>query len=384
MNPVHPRMLVVSRNLPPLVGGMERLNHHVVLELARRAHLEVVGPPGCGAWMPDGAVVRETGSSGLGRFLLRAAWNAFGAALSRPLDFAFAGSGLVAPIVLIAARMRRARCVVYLHGLDIVVPHPVYRRVWLPLIRRFDLCLTNSRNTAELALRAGVPAERISVLHPGVEPAPESSPDPAAAWRSHHGLNGRKVLLSVGRLTRRKGLLEFVERALPGIVAADPRAVLVVIGDEASDALAGRAEGMSDQIRRAASERGLDAHVMLLGPCHEVELNAAYQGSDLLVFPVLEVPGDVEGFGMVALEAAAHGLPTVAFAVGGVPDAVAPGESGWLVKPGDYVAFAARTLEALSPAGSVSAQTCRRFAGQFAWSSFGMRLWDYLGQIQRR
>src|SRR5690348_15855609 len=106
MSPVHLRMLVVSRNLPPLVGGMERLNHHVVLELARRAHLEVVGPPGCGARMPDGVVVCETGSSGLGRFLLRAAWNAFGAALSLPLDITCAGSRLVAPIVLIAPRMR--------------------------------------------------------------------------------------------------------------------------------------------------------------------------------------------------------------------------------------------------------------------------------------
>jgi phosphatidylinositol alpha-1,6-mannosyltransferase len=384
MMAARPRLLVVSRNLPPLVGGMERLNHHVILELARRADLEVVGPPGCRASLPAEVAVHEAGSSGLGPFLLGAAWQTLRAALRRRFDWMFAGSGLVAPLVLIAARLRRARCVVYLHGLDIVVPHPVYRWVWLPLIRRFDLCLANSRNTAELAVRAGVPADRIGVLHPGVELLPALSPDVAEAWRRRYDLVGRRIMLSVGRLTRRKGLLEFVESALPGIVAHDPQAVLVVIGNEAPDALVGRAEGISAQIRRTASRHGLDAHVIFLGVCDEAELAAAYHGSDALVFPVRQIAGDVEGFGMVAVEAAAHGLPTVAFSVGGVSDAVAPGVSGWLVEPGDYQAFAACTLDALSPAKAVSPDNCRRFAEQFAWSAFGDRLWDHFGMIHNR
>jgi phosphatidylinositol alpha-1,6-mannosyltransferase len=93
------------------------------------------------------------------------------------------------------------------------------------------------------------------------------------------------------------------------------------------------------------------------------------------VFPVLDLPGDVEGFGMVALEAAAHGVPTVAFAVGGVPDAVADGRTGVLVAPGDYAALAAATLAQLdaSNAADVAGQ-CRDFARGLDWAVFGARL----------
>lgn len=374
-----PRLLFISRNLPPLIGGMERLSQHIVLELASRADLEVIGPPGCRAFLPSGADVREIGSSRLGRFLIGAAWRVFRAALVGRFDWVIAGSGLVAPIALLAARLRRGRCAVYLHGLDIVVEHRMYRWVWLPLIRRIDLCLVNSRNTADLAMRAGVPAERIHVLHPGVTSVPTVNSDVAEAWRDRLGLKGKKVMLSVGRLTRRKGLLEFVESALPAIVARNPQAVLVVIGNEAPDALAGRAEGIGTQIREAASRRGLEDHLKMLGPCDQAELDAAYQASDLLVFPVRPMKGDVEGFGMVAVEAAAHGLPTVAFSVGGVSDAVETGASGWLADPGDYATFAAYVSEALSAAASpVTSASCRQFAQRFAWSLFGQRLRKYL------
>src|SRR3546814_12930756 len=65
-----------------------------------------------------------------------------------------------------------------------------------------------------------------------------------------------------------------------------------------------------------------------------------YKAASAHIFPVREIPGDPEGFGMVAVEAAAHGVPTIAFATGGIVDAVAEGESGRLIRPGDYGAFA--------------------------------------------
>jgi phosphatidylinositol alpha-1,6-mannosyltransferase len=93
------------------------------------------------------------------------------------------------------------------------------------------------------------------------------------------------------------------------------------------------------------------------------------------VFPVKDIPGDVEGFGMVALEAAAHGLPTVAFGAGGVPDAVADGVSGSLVPAGDYPQMAACIDRYLAGDwGSVSPASCVAFAEDFAWPGYGERL----------
>ena len=104
-------------------------------------------------------------------------------------------------------------------------------------------------------------------------------------------------------------------------------------------------------------------------PCDDASLSAAYRAANVHVFPVREISGDVEGFGMVAVEAAAHGLPTVAYAVGGVPDAVSDGVSGALVEPGDSAAFAdaaSRWLHADNDARAA----CRVFAERFAWPRF--------------
>ena len=76
---------------------------------------------------------------------------------------------------------------------------------------------------------------------------------------------------------------------------------------------------------------------------------------------------------MVAIEAAAHGIPTVAFAAGGVKDAVAEGKSGYLVQPDNYPAMAESVIGVLARRREMT-NTCREFASQFAWPLFGKRL----------
>ena len=80
---------------------------------------------------------------------------------------------------------------------------------------------------------------------------------------------------------------------------------------------------------------------------------------------------------MVAIEAASHGLPTVAFATGGVVDAVSDGRSGRLVASGNYDLFAQAVIELLAREGEW-AHACRDFAGRFAWPEFGRRLMQQL------
>jgi phosphatidylinositol alpha-1,6-mannosyltransferase len=116
-----------------------------------------------------------------------------------------------------------------------------------------------------------------------------------------------------------------------------------------------------------------------LGRCDGPTLSAAYQAADVHIFPVLDLPGDVEGFGMVALESAAHGLATVAFAVGGVPDAVLDGQTGTLVEPGDYVVLGEAVIRQLAQAREgATIATCREFAAGKVWPVFGERLRNLL------
>jgi phosphatidylinositol alpha-1,6-mannosyltransferase len=368
-----PRTLLITRNLPPLRGGMERLNLHMAMALAEWSDLTVIGPTGCRELLPTVVEVHEVPARPLRSFLLRSLYAAWRAARER-YDIVIAGSGLTALATQLAAWRSGARAAAYVHGLDLLAPHPLYRALWMPALRRLDLALANSANTARIAAEHGVANGRIDVVHPGVT-LPGDAPDSTHDFRRTYGLGDRPILLSVGRLTARKGLVEFVHESLPAVRRQHPDVLLLVIGDEAPDALTGANSGGRAALEALATELGLAEHVRLLGPCSDEVLTQAYFAADVHVFPVRDLPGDVEGFGMVAIEAAAHGLPTVAFAVGGVPDAVSPGESGYLVTAGGYREFAGAICRVLEARHDRPLRAgARKFAESFCWSKFDANL----------
>lgn len=370
-----PRVLLVTRNLPPLLGGMERLNLQLAMALAERAETHVVGPMGAEAYLPPTVTLHAVALRPLPRFLASAFVRTMALARRLRPEWIVAGSALTAPMALAAARASGARAAAYAHGLDLAVPHPVYRALWHPAIRRLDRLVANSGYTAGLARALGVPDGRLAIVHPGVD-LPPPDPQARARFRVRHGLGERPVLLSVGRLTARKGLREFVREVLPRVVARRSDAVLVVVGEVPKDALHAQAQ-TPESILEDARRLGLDRNLRFTGPLVGPALDEAWYAADVHVFPVREIPGDPEGFGMVAIEAAAHGVPTVAYATGGVPDAVAHGQSGYLVPPGDAAAFADAVLRLLNT--PLDEAGIRAFAKGFAWEVFGERV----GQVLR-
>lgn len=369
-----PCALILTRNLPPLIGGMERLVWHIVDELRADYCVHVVGPVGSRAHLPPHVTASEVPLKPLPWFFLRTQFSALGAALCLRPRIVLAGSGLTAPFAWLAARLTGARCIVYLHGLDIEAAQRLYRLLWRPFFRRCDRVLVNSRFTRGLAIEAGVPPERIRILHPGVEvPDTTDAARQRAAFRGHHGLDDTPLMLYVGRITARKGLAVFVREMLPQILAKQPEAKLVVIGNEPVHAL-NHISGEGQRVRDALKIHGLGGRVVFLSDIDDVQLHAAYFTADVLVFPVQDRPNDHEGFGMVAAEAAAHGLPAVAFAAGGVPDAVADGLSGRLIPAGDHSAFSQAASELLCAESRKYQRSCLSFAANFAWPAFGERL----------
>lgn len=352
---------------------MERLNLNLIRGLARRAEVRVIGPvPSRDALA--GIPYRQVALRPLPRFLASVQWAALHVSLAWKPDLVFAGSGLTALSAAVAARSCGAYAAVYTHGLDLAVAHPVYRGLWAPAIRSMDRVIVNSTATGVLAARMGVEARRIELVHPGVELRPIVSLERVRRFRAELGVGSRPLIISVGRLTERKGLAQFIEKSLPEIVRRAPECVLLVAGDAPAEALYAKPQSI-EEIRAAANRAGVADHVRFLGvlTCQN-RLDELYASAALHIFPVRELSSDPEGFGMVAIEAAAHGTPTVAFATGGVVDAVLDGYSGVLVPPGDYVGLSEAVASILMH--GMPRDQSRQFAERFAWDRFDERIAD--------
>ena len=364
--------LLITRNLPPLIGGMERLVWHIADVIHQHFHLLVVGPHGCSSHLPNDVVAKEVPIRPLWKFLFFSYIHALKLTQKYQPEIVFGGSGLTAPIGYFVAKRVDAKRMVYLHGLDVEADNFFYQRLWTPFFKRMDKILVNSNFTRNLVMSRGVPEEDILILHPGVTlPNLDKKESARRAFRERYGLGDYPLMLYVGRITPRKGLYVFVEKILPEIVNKCQGARLVVIGEEPKAAVA-KNGGELERVRRSLKENGLEDRVLFLGsrPQNHPELSEAYFAADVLVFPVQERPGDNEGFGMVAIEAAAHGTPTVAFKSGGVTDAVEDGVSGFLAPAGNIGQFSQGVIDILKRRSKFPATVVRSFADRFGWGAF--------------
>jgi phosphatidylinositol alpha-1,6-mannosyltransferase len=160
-----------------------------------------------------------------------------------------------------------------------------------------------------------------------------------SALRARYGLADRPVVVCVSRLVRRKGQDALI-RALPAIRAAVPGAALLLVGRGP----------YHDELLQLAQRVGVAEHVVLTGGVPSDELAAHYAAGDVFAMPcrTRRRGMDVEGLGIVFLEASATGLPVLVGDSGGAPDAVRDGETGYLVDGRDPAAVAERLATLLS------------------------------------
>ena len=195
---------------------------------------------------------------------------------------------------------------------------------------------------------------------------------------------GREVLLFVGRVIERKGLEPFVDQCLPEIVARRD-VELWVVGGEPVDSLAHR-PGRLSRLRAELAGSELGGRVRFLGAVSDETLRAVYRQADLLVLPAIAVADDLEGFGIVFLEAALFGVPAVSTRLGGIPEAVADGESGVLVAPGDWRAFGNAVIELLADRAryeELSRRARERAVRDYDWRSIAQRCHELLKTTSR-
>lgn len=362
-------VLIVTWNFPPRRGGIEDLISNLCEGLKQKHHVLVITAHAPSTVSEDR--VFRAPSPGLVPFALYTLWRGARLLQQHPeISVIYGGSVMVAPLVLLLARLFGRRAVIQAHGLDLVHRSTLYQSLCVRWIPFCDRVIANSTYTASLAIHKGARPELVSVIPPGIHPERFAGPVNVRAIKKEFGLEGRLVLLFVGRLAKRKGVKEFTQESLPKIVERVPAACLAIVGGNPSDSLTQRQDVLRD-IKVAVSETGLTDHVRLLGRVTDSELISLYQACDVIVLPALDMPNDVEGFGIVLLEAAAAGKPVVATGVGGIPDAVENGRSGILAGPGNYGDLSQSIIDLLTDEEKRLAMGVygrRRVQQKFAWN----------------
>lgn len=231
-------ILIVTRNLPPLIGGMERLNWHIADELSKSNKVLLLSHKEAKAIAPKNVSFYSAPLRPLPLFLVVAFLKTFWLCIRQKPEVLLAGSGLTAPIVVFFAKCFAKRSVVYIHGLDINNPSKIYSALWIPFIRWADKVVANSTPTKQLCLTHGVHAQKLSIIYPGVSfPAKARNEILIKSLQQRYALENKQILLSVGRLTERKGLNEFIEQSFSQIAKKHPHSVLLIVGDTPNQSL---------------------------------------------------------------------------------------------------------------------------------------------------
>lgn len=337
------RLLYVSHSFPPEdeplanLGGMQRVAPELYAALAARADVAVVPRVLRASWAATPYLV--------GPFLARLLATLPAVVRRERIDAVLFSSVVTATLAVPLRRRLRARGAVLAAitlGLDVTTPNPLWQRLVRRTLGALDLVFPISRATAAECLVRGAAAARVRVVPCGVDLTRFTPPaDRAAARRDLLAALGPAgadlppdalLLASVGRHVRRKGFAWFIDAVMPRL-SAD--VVYLLAGEGPETAV----------IREMVTRRGLGARVRLLGRAREETLDRLYRGADLFIMPNIPVPGDIEGFGVVMLEAGLAGLWTIAAGIEGIRDAVTDGENGDLVPAGDAEAFARAILQ---------------------------------------
>ena len=336
------RLLFISHSLPPRgrpldnVGGMQRVAtklHTALADHARRTP----------ALHYDTLLLRSTWEQTHWRvpgFLLKAAARLVDASLRRSVDVVLFSSMVTASLAVpLHALLRRAdiSTAAIVHGRDVTLPVGPYQWFVPHVFGALDAVLPVSRATGAACLQRGLAPEKVQVVPNGIDlsrfPEPEAPATLRARLKTHldapgHPLPDDALLLcSVGRHVTRKGFDWFVAHVMPRL----PDTVHYWIAGDGPE---------TDAIRSAIQATDLHPRVQLLGRISDDNLARLYSGADLFIMPNVPVPGDMEGFGIVMLEAGLCGTPAIAARLEGIQDVITEGVNGHLVEPKQPEAFA--------------------------------------------
>jgi phosphatidylinositol alpha-1,6-mannosyltransferase len=352
------RVLVVTPDFPPARGGIQTLVHRVV-HFAESIEVLVVTPdhPEAAAFDSEQGceIIRVAGPDGVRR-IRTAMLNGRALAEGRRFrpDVVLSAHIVVSPATATLRRLLRVPVVQYVYAKEIGAKPALARFA----LRNADRIITISQYAAALATQVGGDRERMVMISPGVDLPKMNRRAPAA----------EPTLLTIARLEDRYKGHDVLLRALPLIRASVPDVRWIVVGDGP----------LRPSLERMAETLFVRDHVHFLGAVSDAERDSWLWRAHVLAMPSRLPAGGFagEGFGIVYLEANAHGMPVVAGNVAGALDAVEHQRTGLLVDPTDHLAVADAVVTLLrdSELATRLGEHGRDRAQGFSWPKIARRV----------
>jgi phosphatidylinositol alpha-1,6-mannosyltransferase len=369
-------VLLFSFDYPPGSGGIGRLCAQLARELHRLVPVQVLSRKQVntdpGAWVPEAFTVRV--SSGRPWREIIAFWKLLWG--FRECQVILCGIWYPEGLLALASKpFRKRRVIILAHGLELLPlgswPFQAIRATLRQFVLSYcDFIITNSRNTLRLVREAKgrAPAEALPLA------VDSARFRPAPASPRQYGpldLEGKRVLLTISRIQAYKGF-ETVFQALAEISERDR--YLYLIAGTGPD---------QRELEQKAVALGIHNQVKWLGFVPEQDLPKLYSAADLFLLCTMDEARSsyVEGFGLVFLEAQACGVPVIGTRTGGIPEALVERETGWLIKPLDYLELRTLLVDLFNHPQKLreAAQRARdRVVRECRWDQYAQHVWQIL------
>jgi glycosyltransferase involved in cell wall biosynthesis len=316
------KILFLTRVHPPIIGGLENQSYNLVESFKKINHGTFV-------------IKNTRGKKFLPLFLPLAYFKAISLIKKNQITHLHLSDGLLAPLGARIKEKTGVKVFATVHGLDITYKNKCYQSKIPKALNQLDKIICISNATKEECIKRGVNKDKIVVVPNGVNVDEfvimEDTERLREVLEKKIGitLENKKILLTHGRLVKRKGVEWFINHVMPKLSESY---IYLISGDGEE----------RENIKKAIDKNNFQNRVFILGKTNSNILKLLYNSSNLFIMPNIHIEGNLEGFGLVALEAGSCGLPVIASNIEGIPNAIINGKTGWLVKEKDAQEFVTR------------------------------------------
>jgi phosphatidylinositol alpha-1,6-mannosyltransferase len=349
------------------IGGMQRVSMQLVSELEKRDDITIKTVIQHAPW--KGIELRTV------FFLIR---------LMRELpkmvdefkpDVILFSSMVTASLAKFTRRKIEVPMVTINHGQDVKMPIGIYQNFVPKVFNALDGVISVSKATREECIKRGMQPDKGVALPNGFDMEDFSDvPDKESAIQEIEkefkvSLEGKSLLLTVGRQVKRKGHEWFISEVLPKIKS---NVIYMAIGDGPEH----------ENLTQLLEESSVRDQVLLVGKQPDKVLKQAYAAADVFIMPNIPIPGDMEGFGIVLLEANLAGTPAVAADLEGIKDVVKNGHNGYKIGVRQSQDFANTVDELIQNNLEEMSETAREFVLEnFTWNKVAQQYISYLKDV---